>query len=254
MSAVAVGAISTAYNLVASSSAPPAGFSGGPGDSGNCTTCHAGSAISVNGGISTDIPATGYTPGETYTITVGSGLTSLGSSKYGFSFTAQNTSGTNLGALTGGGNVVTASNHVGHNGPLSSGTPSWTFTWTAPSAGSGAVGFYAAVNAANSNGSASGDVILLSDTTVQENVATSVQAVEIKTGISAYANANTVSVVANGLAAGNQQLEIYNFNGQLVASQVVSIAGSTSTLVVSCTLDAGAYIANLGGYSSKFVR
>lgn len=252
--AVVAGGMTTAYNLVGSSSAPPQGFSGGPGDTGNCTTCHAGSAITVNGGISTDIPSAGYTPGETYNITVGAGLSSPGSSKYGFSFTAQNASGTALGSLTGGGNVATGSNYVGHNGPLSASSPSWSFTWTAPSAGSGAVGFYTAVNATNGDGGTGGDVIVLSDTTIQENIASSVEAVEVKTGISAFASANTVSIVANGVAAGNQQLEIYNFNGQLVATQVVSVGSGTSTVVISCTLDAGAYVAKLGGHSAKFVK
>jgi hypothetical protein len=155
------------------SSGSPGNYSGSPGD-GNLTCangCHGGTAISQAGIITTDVPAAGYTPGSSYTITLTvSYMTRL---RYGFELSAENAAGTSLGTFSHPttdtrGVAGTHATHTssGTSAPL--GSKTWTLTWTAPAAGSGPVTFYGAFNATNSNNSSSGDQILKSTTTVQE--------------------------------------------------------------------------------------
>ena len=49
----------------------PGGRTGSPGDNSNCTACHSGTINSGLGvaSIASTIPASGYVPGQTYTIT-----------------------------------------------------------------------------------------------------------------------------------------------------------------------------------------
>jgi len=122
--------------------APPA-KTGSPGDGSNCTECHGGTPTSVTGWITSNIPASGYTPGQSYQITATNQIT--GSGKFGFEVSPQNVAGDLLGTLTAGANNQLVGNnkyvtHVSANTSVSS----WTFTWTAPPAGTGQVTFYGA--------------------------------------------------------------------------------------------------------------
>lgn len=123
-------------------SGSPAGYTGSPGDGKNCTQCHNGSASTVTGWITSNIPASGYTAGSTYTITV----TVSGSGAKGFEVSPQNPSGTLLGTLTAGtGSHLTGSGkYVTQNSSVNSNPATWTFTWTAPAVGTGDVTFYGA--------------------------------------------------------------------------------------------------------------
>ncbi len=120
----------------------PAGRTGSPGDGANCTACHGGSATAISDVISSDIPEAGYAPGQTYTINV----STTGEGNKGFQVSPQNQSGDLLGTLTAGsGNQLVGNNkYVTHNGAVSSQTANWSFTWTAPEAGTGNVVFYGA--------------------------------------------------------------------------------------------------------------
>lgn len=130
--------------------------------------CHTGGAGIPSGNedsqITSDIPGTGYVPGQTYNITVS---VAGGGSSFGFSLST----GSNLGdliasgttQLNGSGNFIT---HSAGN-TSGSGSRSWDFQWTAPTAGSGDVTFYAATLYGNGSGSG-GDVTIPISTTVQE--------------------------------------------------------------------------------------
>ena len=78
----------------------PAGYTGSPGDAQNCTKsgCHNGTAATVSGWITSNIPPAGYTPATTYNITV----TVTGSGNHGFEVSPQNVAGTLLGTLIAG--------------------------------------------------------------------------------------------------------------------------------------------------------
>ena len=78
----------------------PAGMTGSPGDGDNCTSCHGGTATTTASLITSNIPASGYIPGATYTITATNSLT--GSGKMGFEVSPQNAAGDLLGTLTAG--------------------------------------------------------------------------------------------------------------------------------------------------------
>lgn len=152
----------------------PGGKTGSPGDGGsNCTGCHAGSAQQGSGWITSNIPAGGYVPGQIYTITATG--THTGVSKFGFETTAEDLAGAKKGTISvtdaSQTKLVNADKSITHtsNGTAPSGdSKSWSFDWTAPASGSGVISFYGAFNAANGNGSTSGDVIYLSSYSVSE--------------------------------------------------------------------------------------
>ena len=129
--------------VYAHSSGAPSAKTGSPGDGSNCTSCHGGSTGNVTGWITTNVPTAGYTAGNSYTITV----TVSGTGKKGFELSPQNVTGTQLGVLAAGtgSKLVGGTKYVTHSsaGP-SSGTSTWSFTWTAPAAGTGSVHLYAA--------------------------------------------------------------------------------------------------------------
>jgi len=157
------------------SSGSPGGKTGSPGDGANCTQCHTGTPQSASGWITTNIPAMGYTPGQTYTITVTG--THSGVGKFGFETTAESSGGSKKGTfiitdavqtqLTNSNHAVT---HTSAGTTPSGNSKTWTFDWTAPAAGTGNITFYAAFNAANGNGNNQGDVIYLTSTSVSEEV------------------------------------------------------------------------------------
>ncbi len=120
----------------------PGGYTGSPADAKNCVLCHGGSATTVTGWISSDVPPSGYVPGTSYTITV----TLTGSGKKGFECSPQSPTGALMGTLTAGTgtHLVNGNKAVTQNSSPSSNPYSWSFGWTAPSAGSGTVTFYAA--------------------------------------------------------------------------------------------------------------
>jgi hypothetical protein len=121
----------------------PAGMTGSPGDGNNCTSCHGGTPSNVQGWITSNIPASGYVPGQSYQITATNGITT-GSGKYGFEVSPQSASGALLGTLTAGtaNKLIGNGKYVTHSNASSNTV--WNFTWTAPVAGTGTVTFYGA--------------------------------------------------------------------------------------------------------------
>ncbi len=145
----------------------PAGYTGSPGDGQNCVACHGGSASSVTGWITSNIPAAGYTAGNTYDITV----TVSGSGDKGFEVSPQAISGAQLGILGPGvgSKLVGGTKYVTQTSSKTSNPAVWTFTWTAPPAGTGEVTFYGAFTVNK-------PVTKLSTLNVQENMQLSVTA------------------------------------------------------------------------------
>ena len=82
-----IGIISSNVNAYPSGS--PGGYSSAPAEGKNCTYCHHGSASTVNNILSSNVPAEGYTPGVSYTITI----SLAGSGKKGYEVSPQNGSG-----------------------------------------------------------------------------------------------------------------------------------------------------------------
>lgn len=118
------------------------GHTGSPGDGKNCTFCHGGTAQPIVGVFSSNIPASGYVPGEIYTVSV----TTSGAGRKGFQVSPQNFAGQLLGTLTpGSGNkLVGNGKYITHSSGITSQTAQWSFQWTAPQPGTGNVVFYGA--------------------------------------------------------------------------------------------------------------
>lgn len=169
------------------STGAPNGYSGSPGDSGNyCSTCHNGTNATTSynntSTISSNIPASGYALGQTYTITV---TPNSSAPKHGFEITAEKYDSTNDQHIKiGGFTAVSGETHypgaageaLTHDTPITSGV--WSFDWTAPSTSQGTITFYAAINAVNGDGAAydTGDFPITTSLAVNEATASIVEA------------------------------------------------------------------------------
>lgn len=129
---------------ISNPSGAPAQASGGPAEGGaTCgqSGCHNNTATPKTGIITSDIPASGYTAGATYNMTV----TVTGSGRKGFQVSAQKTDGTFLGTLIAGtGSKLYSTNYITQSSAISTTPATWTFKWKAPAKGSGSVDFYGA--------------------------------------------------------------------------------------------------------------
>jgi len=150
--------------------APP-GFSGGFGED-SCLECHFDEDLNQPPGrlILSGVPAS-YTPGETYPLSIS--LTRPGLVLAGFQLTSRFEDGTQAGMLappSGGDERVAISSdtdtrvlYAHQRGtaaePAAPAAARWTVSWTAPEADARAVLFHVAANAADGDGSASGDYV-----------------------------------------------------------------------------------------------
>jgi Reeler domain len=157
----------------ASASGPTPSVTNAPNES-NCTACH--TSFPLNSGTGSVLIAgvpVNYLPNQTIPVTV---TTSQSDAViYGFQLTAIDSQGKNIGTfklptqspaqlqtVTGivNGNQRTYVEHTSSGViPTQFGSKSWTFNWSAPAQRVGKISFYAAGNAANSDGSTVGDYI-----------------------------------------------------------------------------------------------
>lgn len=201
-------------------SGAPAGYTGSPGDGKNCTGCHTGgTASTVAGLITSNIPSGGYIAGQTYQITATNNL--AGSGNYGFEVSPQNAAGTQLGTLvagtgsklvSGGTKYVTQSN--------SSTTKSWTFSWIAPAAGTGQVTFYGAMARSTGSNTALSSLVVqeaINTALVKENPA----AINVLSGRSD----GLITVVLN-TNINKAKISVFDLSGRQLLSSSVSGGGS----------------------------
>jgi hypothetical protein len=166
------------------STGPPAGRTGAEGErTCNDFGCHSSFALnSGSGKLSIEVPPH-YLPGQTYRIRVT--LQQTGQRRWGFQATVKKEGKKERGGeirivdpqktqfAVGGPSSASAPQYIEQteegtfegtvNGPVS-----WEFDWVAPSVGTGNVVFYVAGNAANGNGSSSGDYIYTTRVVVPE--------------------------------------------------------------------------------------
>lgn len=132
--------------------------SGGKFNSSGGCGCHGSSSATAQlNGVPTD-----YTAGTTYALTVGM-------------VTSPTTGGFSLAVTKGQLSNPDANTKINSNGKqathdFSYGTTSWSFDWTAPSAGSGSARFDLAILSANGNGGTSGDTYGTTSVTANEAV------------------------------------------------------------------------------------
>jgi hypothetical protein len=161
------------HSVGASSMGPSPSFTGAPAES-NCTVCHTTNPVNTGyGGVQiTGVPAA-YAPGQEIEITVRA--VKEDAVIYGFQLTAVGEAGNTIGTfILPSENVprmqivpftsdMFSRTYVQHTVDGLTGTQfgsnSWTFRWSAPAQAAGQVHFYAAANAADGDGSPSGDFI-----------------------------------------------------------------------------------------------
>lgn len=221
--------IGSIYNdAFTTSTGAPSARTGSPGDGGNTCAisgCHTGLSVTTKANIiSSDIPTDGYTPGAKYIITATS-HSSSNRNTFGFQISPQTNTGLLVGALAninttqtqiiGGGKYITHK-LAGINGI--SGQKSWTFNWTAPVAGTGAVTFYGCFNNANGNGGSTGDSIIKSTYVVQEKVISGINKDALaQLGISVFPNpAQEHLYIKNDKSINFDRIEILDLTGKAV--------------------------------------
>ena len=213
------------YSVYANAGGSPGGKTDSPGDGANCTQCHNGT-LNPGGSVMVLISSTGlasgYTPGQTYT--VNATITGTSSSKIGFEVTAEkDLDDSKIGSIiitdavrtktVNSGNAITHNSAAGTT--ASSGSNAWSFDWTAPIAGTGDVTFYGAFNATNSSGNAQGDLIYSATFNVTENITTGVELINPNSTITLFPNpAKTYFQISTNLDV--EYVQVLALDGQKV--------------------------------------
>jgi hypothetical protein len=240
-----------------SSSGAPAGNTGDPSVSSGQTCgnggCHSSAGIATGNEvaeITSNIPQEGYTPGQTYDMTV---TLSGGGSKFGFSLSAAGNAGTLIAGsntqLNGSGSYVT---HT-FNSNTGSGGITWNFQWTAPQVGTGAVTFYSAAMFANGNGGNSGDVTIPVDATFQESTGVGISEAELES-LSVYPNPviDEINVAAQDVDE-EIMFTLFNTNGQVVLEEKRE-AGEISIDISGRSLSTGVYFLKMEVDGSSTIK
>ncbi len=227
----------------------PSGLTGSPGDGATCTNCHSGpTPIPVSGWITSNIPAGGYTPGTTYTITATA--TRNNHSKFGFEVSPQNVAGTKKGTLiltnTTQTQLVGSGAYITHtsSGVSGTNTKSWSFNWTAPVAGTGAVNFYGAFNVTNNSGTSLGDTMFLSTLPVVECATPATPTAIAGNTTICSGTVNTYSITAVSGATSYTWTLPSGWSGTSTTTSISTTAGTTGgTISVVANSSCGSSVA-----------
>jgi hypothetical protein len=210
----------------------PEGYTGSPGDGNSCVACHFGTSSTNTynnvSTISSDIPASGYALGQTYTITV---TPNSSAPKHGFEITAENASNVKVGSFATTAHTrypATAHTSLTHNAPLSSGV--WSFDWTAPSTSQGTITFYAAINAVNGDSNAYDNQDFPITTSIAVSEATA-NIAELTDFFSLNANPVTTELTVSLIDSVDKgTYSIYTLSGKMLVQNTFS---NTNALTIS---------------------
>ncbi len=247
---------SSSTSAYANASGSPGSRTGSPGDLSSCNACHAG-ILNPGSAIATITSASllsGYTPGQTYTISAG--ITGTTSNKIGFEATVErDLNNAKTGSLiitdavrtktTNFGNAVTHNSTAGTT--ATAGANAWTFDWTAPVAGTGAVTIYGSFNATNGNGSTSGDQVYTASFNVIEG-GVGIDEINSIADIKLYPNPakSYLHISSNDRV---ENMKIYNLKGQ----QVLDV-NEPQMLINIEHLPAGMYFVELSNTNQAIVK
>ena len=245
--------IITSLQAISKSNGSPLANTGSPGDGLNNTCaksgCHSGTINSFPGSVSIDvgnIPSSGYAPGATYSIEIT--VAESGKSTFGFQLTAEDGNNNKMGSyLPGSGVRLEFTNWITHSSSSSSGV--WNIDWVAPS-GTEDITFYTAGNAANGNGTSSGDHIYTSSVTVSRDLNVSVNDIKIEPEIEIFSVFSEKTLVVKSKRESG--FDIYSISGQYLKSFHVN---NGTTIINLSDLKAGHYIVleEKGYFKSRFV-
>lgn len=237
---IAIVIVSNLNSTVANASSPPNATAGAPADNGGqtCTNCHGGTATQTTGIISSNIPASGFVGGTTYSVSV----TMSGASAYGFELTPQTaTSNVGIGSWIAGTGSSVSTKYIKHSGKKTGASAVWTFSWTAPTTAT-TVTFYGAFNYANNNSTSSGDVIRKSSITYFANTTGIVDHKTLSTLVSVFPNPATEVLHITSTEVFDKG-SIYSIEGKLV--KTISEEELSSKIITVSSLDNGFYYLNI---------
>ncbi len=228
---------------------------GSPGSSGNCTSCHSGGSFAPITTIditnSQGSSVTSVMGDSTYTISVSVSASSGTPSGYGFQAIIVDDSTNNaVGTLSTSGGVRTSSTAQGQvaeqNATSASGT--FTFSWTAPSTGSGNFTIYAYGNAVNGNSGGTGDAAagdsynLLFTPSVISSIANANLREQLEVKLFPNPVVNQLNIAIDAAEDAAYQLSIVAANGQQLRQEQIQAPQGGHQLELDVTdLPVGAY-------------
>lgn len=198
----------------------PGGYSGSVGDKGStCVKCHTGTTTITSGWITTNIPTTGYISNQIYEITLAA--SDATAKLFGFELTAEDNSGVKTGifsVVNSPGTKLTNANksvtHTSSGTALTGNNKTWIIEWTAPNETAGTITFFAAVNAANGNGTNSGDIIYKTSISVNP-ASTGIE--QIKFSLQLYPNPSSGIITIDISDQSHKiDMEICDYHGKLI--------------------------------------
>ena len=198
------------------------GYTGSPGDSfKNCTACHGGTTANVEGWVVSNIPSTGWVPGQRYTITATN--TKMGATRFGFEVSPQAYDGTLLGEMiitdTATTKLVGNNKYITYKAAGVDGVDSrsWSFDWIAPDSTVSEVGFYGAFN--SNPGHKGNDITSLSVLRVwRAGHKSNIHSNKVDTRLNVYPNPvnSNLSISYDQKIGSLSSVELYDLNGKLV--------------------------------------
>ena len=252
---------------MAFSGGPPDEKTGAPGEN-NCTQCHG--SFPVNSGDG-NLMITGpemFIAGDTYSITVE--LADADQARWGFEITPL-TNGTvtitdaaNTQRSSSGGKTYVKHTLLGTYAGTPDGPVTWSFDWTAPLDPPDSVVFYAAGNAANNNGSSSGDYIYTTSFTSHQLVTgidDAFSSLPSHISLGNYPNPfNASTTISYSVpVAGFVKIDVFDLTGGLITTLVngYQSAGEHNTYWNASEVSSGVYFykltSELGSRTEKMV-
>ena len=191
------------HSIISSPDGAPSGYAYDKASSyKTCATsgCHSGTAVFADTSIAkitSNIPSTGYVPGQTYTFTAT--VNKPGYVRYGFEASPQDSVGNYKGTMIVTNTTktkITGTKYITHTTSGNS-SSSWSWNWIAPALGSGQIKMSGALMAANNNGGTTGDSVYKVSTIINECFKSPTNIVGVPKGTSV-----TINWTKNGCANG----------------------------------------------------
>jgi hypothetical protein len=253
-------------------STPDGGYTGAPTTNLTCASsgCHSGSpttdatkftfkmstsAIGLQDASATVTSSSTYVPGNTYWVSMA--LNGTGG-RYGFSFTALNSSNAQAGTFTitdANTVLVNGSKDVSHKNANS--TKGWTWKWNAPSTAN-PVSFYYVGMLANGTGNQTGDDVYKSSVTINAGAPTSINDENMFSALSVFPTQTMGDFAMNIGSATNTDIliELIDISGMKTLNLFngALAAGSNNFRFNISDLNAGNYIISATSSGNRVTR